>query len=185
MEYIEILTSNARIQTARLVLRPFMVNDKDDVFEYGSDPETLEHLIWEGVTTLNEAEKSIIGYLMKPGVYALELKDTHKCIGGIDLRLDPEHEKAGFGYALNRKYWNQGYMTEALAGVICLCFGRLNLNRIEACHFTGNEGSGRVMQKCGMNWEGISIEGEKVKGVFRDVVHYGLTRGEWQKKSEG
>ena len=70
-------------------------------------------------------------------------------------------------------------MTEALSAVLMLCFEKLELNRVEAGHYVGNEGSGRVMEKCGMELEGIGRQYEKIKGVFRDDVFYGITRDRW------
>ena len=56
--------------------------------------------------------------------------ETHKCIGCIDIRVVPQHQKARFGFILNRHYWNKGYMTEALSAVISFCFNVLELNRV-------------------------------------------------------
>ena len=47
--------------------------------------------------------------------------------------------------------------------------------------FYTREGSGRVMEKCGMKLEGISKQGDKVKNVFRDVVNYGIVKEDWKK----
>ena len=177
----EILYDNERIETERLILRKSRKNDACDILEYGSDEETVKYLDWVGVKTAAEALEGIINYhWSNPGMWVIELKKNHKCIGSIDLRIKPEHEKSEFGYVLNRKYWNNGYMTEALSAVIKLCFAELDLNRVEAFHYVGNEGSGRVMQKCGMKFEGVSEQGLKVKDIFRDVVHYGMTKEYWQ-----
>ncbi|MCL2608715.1 MAG: GNAT family N-acetyltransferase [Treponema sp.] len=178
--YLEILYDNERLQTPRLVLRKFRREDAADFFEYGSDEETLRFLIWEGVKTQDEARAGIVEYFWAaPGRFALELKSEGKCIGSLDLRIDAKHEKAGFGYAMNRNYWGKGYMTEALTAVLELSFERLELNRVEATFYVGNEGSGRVMEKCGMEREGIGRQEVKVKGVFRDTVHCGITRERW------
>ena len=178
--YKEVLYNNETLFTPNLILRKFKKEDAPDVFEYGSDSETLEHLIWEGLKTIEDAKTSIFDhYLSRTGIFAIELKENKKCIGCIDFRLQPEHEKAGFGYVLNRQYWGKGYMTEALSAVLTLLFEELQLNRVEATHYTGNEGSGRVMAKCGMEFEGIGKSKEKIKGIFRDVVHYGITREQW------
>ena len=96
--------------------------------------------------------------------------------------MTPEHDRASFGYVLNRSYWGNGYMTEALSSVLRLCFEKLELNRVEADHYAGNEGSGKVMQKTGMKLEGVAKQQVKVKGVFHDVAHYGITREEWRSK---
>ena len=36
------------------------------------------------------------------------------------------------------------------------------------------------MAKCGMKFEGIGIQELKVKGVYQDAVHYGITKEMWQ-----
>ncbi len=177
---LEVLYNNQELDTPRLLLRKFRKDDAEGVYAYASDPEAVRFLIWDGVKTLEEARQSIFQYSMsRPGIYAMELKETGGMIGAIDLRLEEEHEKAGFGYVLARPYWGRGLMTEALTALIALCFEKLELNRVEAVHYVGNEGSGRVMQKCGMAREGVGIQEVKVKGVFRDVVHYGMTREAW------
>ena len=176
----EILYDNETLPSERITLRKFKAEDAPDILEFGSDEETLEYLIWEGVKTIDEAKASIFDYYWsRPGIFAIELKKNKKCIGGIDLRLEEEHEKAGFGYVLNRRYWGNGYMTEALSAVLKLCFEKLDLNRVEATHYVGNEGSGKVMQKCGMELEGTRKQAEKIKGIFRDIVHYGITKKAW------
>jgi len=178
--YKEVLYDNEVLETSRLILRKFKKCDVGDILEYGSDPETLKYLEWEGVTTTSEAMQGIVDYYWStPGIFAIELKENKKCIGCIDLRLIPEHEKSGFGYVLNRAYWNLGYMTEALSAVLALCFEKLELNRVESNFYAGNEGSGHVMKKCGMEFEGVSKQELKVKGVFHDVNRYGITKERW------
>lgn len=72
-------------------------------------------------------------------------------------------------------------MTEALLTILSFCFENLELNRVEATHYVGNEGSGKVMEKCGMKQEGIGMKEVKIKGVFHDVVHYGIIKENWTK----
>ncbi len=177
--YNDIMRENPEIETNRLLLRKFDIKDKEAVLAYGSDEQTLKYLIWTGINKLAEAENVITVYYSRPGIYALELKEIHQCIGCIDIRIEPQHEKASFGYILNRDFWNHGYMTEALKAILELCFTKLELNRVEASHYVGNEGSGRVMQNSGMRFEGVSVQQVKIKGIFQDVVHYGITKSQW------
>ena len=180
----EVLYDNERIETERLILRKAKKSDANDMLEYASDEDTVKYLDWAGAKTLDELVKGIVDFhWSNPGIWAIELKEAHKCIGTIDVRIKPEHEKCEFGFVLNRNYWNKGYMTESLSTIIKLCFDRLELNRVEAFHYVGNEGSGRVMQKCGMIHEGVSEQGFKIKGVFRDVVRYGVTKEQWYSHS--
>lgn len=60
-----------------------------------------------------------------------------------------------------------------------LAFAKLKLNRVESTHYAGNETSGRVMQKCGMIYEGTGVKEVKIKGVFHDVVHYAILKDDW------
>ena len=178
--YIEVIYDNQIIHTERLIIRKFKKEDATDMLEYGSDPEVLKYLVWEGITTIQEAITAIVEYHWeKPSNYAIELKDNNKCIGAIDLRIKPTHEKASFGYVLNRHYWGKGYMTEALTAILHLAFDKLELNRVEAGHYGDNKGSGRVMEKSGMLLEGKSPKSEKIKGVFHDLVHYGIIKQHW------
>ena len=178
--YTEVIYDNQIINTERLILRKFRKEDAVDMLEYGSDPEVLKYLIWEGIKTIDEALVAIVEYHWeKPSNYAIELKENNKCIGGIDLRIKPAHEKASFGYVLNRFYWGKGYMTEALTAILHLAFDKLELNRVEGGHYVGNEGSGKVMEKSGMLLEGKSPRSEKIKGVFQDLVHYGIIKEHW------
>ena len=178
--YNEILRENSTIETNRLILRPFSMKDVQDVFLYASDDSVTKYLTWPPHTDISQTEKVVKKfYLDKPGFFAVELKSERKCVGCIELRICAEHDKASFGYVLNRRYWNKGYMTEALKTIIDLAFSKIGLNRIESTHYVGNEGSGRVMQKCGMRCEGKALQEVKIKGIFYDVVHYAILREDW------
>jgi ribosomal-protein-alanine N-acetyltransferase len=177
---LEVLYDHETLTTERLLLRKFRKADAADVLAYGSDPQTLQYLVWNGAHTLEEAANAIVSYYWsKPGIYAIALKESRQCIGCLDLRLEAEHEKASFGYVLARPHWGKGYMTEALSAVLGLCFDALGLNRVESTHYLGNGASGRVMQKCGMLLEGVGRQEVKIKGVFHDVAHYGITKEQW------
>lgn len=63
--------------------------------------------------------------------------------------------KAGFGYVLAKKFWNQGLMTEAATPIVQALLTREEIYRIEAVHDLDNPASGRVMEKLGMQFEGV------------------------------
>lgn len=178
-DWEEVLTRTNELEAERIILRRFALEDAEAVLEYASDEQTVEYLVWDGIKTIGEAQEAISGYYTENhGVFAISLKENGKCIGCIDLRPIPEHDKASFGYVLNRKYWNNGYMTEALKTLLQFAFQTLGVNRVESTHYIGNEGSGRVMEKCGMIREGVFRQELRIKGVFRDVAHYGVLRDE-------
>jgi len=70
--YNEVLYENETIETKNLILRKFKKSDAPDLLEYASDPQTVEHLVWPGVTTIEEARTAIYNYYWsKPGTYAI------------------------------------------------------------------------------------------------------------------
>lgn len=175
-----VLQDNQVLESDRLILRPFKLSDVEDVFLYASDDVVTRYLRWSPHKDTSETEQSLRKHFInKPGVFAITLKKDNKCIGCIELRVVIEHDKASFGYVLNREYWSKGYMTEALNLVLDLAFAKLKLNRVESTHYVGNEASGRVMAKCGMKYEGQGIQEVKIKDKYHDVVHYAILRDDW------
>lgn len=168
-----------RLETKRLILRPFTEKDVKDVYEYARDPEVTEYLIWEPHSTEEETAEIIESLYTGEGFFALEEKSLKKCIGCFEFRVIPQHQKAGFGCVLNRDFWGKGYMSEALEAVLSLAFNTLKLNRVESTCYRGNAGSGRVMEKCGMSFEGTGSDELFIKGRFVDVHHYGITQKEY------
>ncbi len=93
------------LESRRLILRPFSLNDTEDVFEYTSDKRVTRFLTWEPLKHPEQAEKVVKELIRgRTGAYAIELKSENKCIGCIELRVDSELRKASIGYILNRRY---------------------------------------------------------------------------------
>jgi ribosomal-protein-alanine N-acetyltransferase len=79
---------------------------------------------------------------------------------------------------LGEKFWNHGYMSEALFKVIDFLFETTDVNRIEAEHDTKNSNSGKVMAKAGMTFEGVLREaGYNNQGIV-DVAYYSILRSD-------
>lgn len=83
------------------------------------------------------------------------LKETNQLIGNIAVVEDKIKTKTKVtGYVLGEDFWHDGYMSEALTKVIDYLFETTDVNRIEAEHDVNNPGSGQVMRKSGMTFEG-------------------------------
>ena len=183
LDYNKIFDENKILEGERIFLRPFTLKDKRDVYEYAGSEKVTKYLTWEKINSLEKAESIILDiYRRRKGIFAIEHKAEQKCIGCIDLRIESSDCKASFGYVLNESYWNKGYMTEALKMILDLAFNKLKLNRLEATHYAGNEGSGRVMEKCGMIYEGTVREETLIKGIYHDVKHYGILKRDYKGK---
>lgn len=176
------------LSTPRLVLRKLRPEDAADVFDYASDPEVAREVTWEAHRSMEDS-RGFIAYSMgryerkEPCDWGLVLKENGKLIGTCGfLWWKPEHAKAEAGYALSRKYWGRGLMSEALAAVIDFAFDRMELNRLELrCNET-NTGSERVMQKNGCKFEGLFREAVFEKGRFKSLKYYSLLRSDRAKR---
>lgn len=175
-----------RIETERLVLRKMTMADAADIYEYGKDPEVARHVLWDAYRNVGEA-KQYLRYIQRqyrmgdPSSWGIELKETGRLIGTIGFMWwNRNYRSAEVGYSLSRDCWNKGLMTEALRAVIRFGFEEMNLNRIEAQHETGNPASGRVMEKVGMQKEGVLRSRLFNKGRYVDVALYAILRREFR-----
>ncbi|MFO0705534.1 MAG: GNAT family protein [Nitrospira sp.] len=111
--------------------------------------------------------------------FAVTVAQDGTLIGSIGLEIAREHRQARLGYWLGVDYWRQGFATEAVQAVLVYGFERLDLNRIYAPHFSGNEASGRVLRKVGMTHEGRMRKHYLRFGTFVDLELYGILKREF------
>ncbi|MFL5567923.1 MAG: GNAT family N-acetyltransferase, partial [Gemmatimonadaceae bacterium] len=91
-----------------------------------------------------------------------------------------EHRRAELGYWIALDCWNRGYATEAAERIIDFGFETLGLHRIEARHFVRNPASGRVMQKLGMQQEGVERDWAIKWNCFETLALYSILEPEWR-----
>ena len=140
------------IETERLTLSPIKEIDYEDICEYGCDEETGEYMIYWPKTKeeirafINDCISSMS--LESPTWYefVIRLNKTSKVIGNISLII--KDSEAEIGWISNKKYWNNGYMSEAVNAVINNAFNNLSICKIVATCTDKNIGSYRVMEKC-------------------------------------
>jgi [ribosomal protein S5]-alanine N-acetyltransferase len=78
------------------------------------------------------------------------------------------------GYCIGKKYWNKGITSEALSVLIKFFFEEVGINRIESRHDTNNPNSGKVMEKCGMKYEGLMRQADRNNQGIGDTIYYGI-----------
>ncbi len=101
-------------------------------------------------------------------------------VGAMGAEIDQTHRHAEIGFWIGQPFWGRGYCTAALVSMIRVCFGELHLHRVHAHHFLRNAASGRVMQKAGMQREGLLREHVLKNGRYDDIVIFGLLEREWR-----
>lgn len=173
------------LETDRLLLRGFSVNDLNDIFEYASDSDVNTFMPWDTHKSIGETkeflEKSKETFEKSDNIdWGIELKNEKKIVGGITIRKWNNENLCGdIGYALSKKYWNMGIMTEALKIVIQFGFEKLCVNRIEAHCDENNIASYKVMEKAGMKYEGTLREKVFVKNKFVNMRFYSILKDEY------
>ena len=147
------------IKTNRLILRKYELTDADDMFcNWVTDPEVSRFWGWRPHKNIDETKSLLVGWIEeydKIDTYhwIIESKEKSEAIGYIYLNeFDDINECASVHFALSRKFWNQGIMTEACKAVLNFAFSVLCVKKINTRHHIDNPASGAVMLKCGMQY---------------------------------
>ncbi|MFA5805745.1 MAG: GNAT family protein [Melioribacteraceae bacterium] len=181
------LTEIPIIETERLILRKITVDDVNDIFEYASIPDVTIFVLWathktklDSINFVKFADEQFNNNISL--IWGIVIKSEKKLIGSIELRgWNTIHKCGDVGYTISKKYWNKGYVSEAMKAVIKFGFEILHLNRIEAHCEEENIGSWKVIVKCGMKYEGTLREKVFIKERFRSMKMYSILKKEWKK----
>ena len=148
-----------RIETKRLVLRIPRLSDVRTIFDtYTHDPEVTRYLMWRPHTHIDETQQFLVGCLDawengKRFPYVITLKGADDAIGMIDFHI--HGSTVGLGYMIARPHWGRGYTPEAVQAVIEWAFSQPLIYRVNATCDVENVASARVMEKAGMQREGL------------------------------
>ena len=151
--------TNIRIETDRLILRPWRESDLADLNEYASVPGVGEMAGWSAHKSMDESRTILEMFIREKKTLALELKETGKVIGSMGLEPCSsvcvwKFWKKGreVGYVLSKDYWGRGLMPEAVKAVMNHCFEQLGYDYLTCAHFMDNRQSRRVIEKCGFRF---------------------------------
>ena len=149
--------TNTRIETPRLILRPWRENDLADFNEYASVDGVGQMAGWLPHKSMEESKMILDMFMADKNTLALELKENGKVIGSIGLEDIDFPDDRGMqgrevGYALSKTYWGKGLMPEAVKAVIDYCFEKLHYDWLTCGHFVWNTQSCRVVEKCGFRY---------------------------------
>jgi RimJ/RimL family protein N-acetyltransferase len=171
-----------KMETERIILRPWHDDDAEVLFKYASDPDVGPRAGWPPHQSVEESLHIIRTIFHSDHIWAIEWKETGEPIGCIgyyaygESNIDIGKNDAETGYWIAKPYWNQGICTEALNLVIDYCFHEKGFQTLWCDFFIDNPASGRVMEKCGfydtgkMNWCSHLYRGDErpVKIMKRD-----------------
>ena len=172
---------NVKLETKRLILRYMNANDTHDIFiNINHDKDVLKYFLDKYCDSEDEMTLSrTISYCLenKRYLFAIELKDTHEVIGMILQCSTPDRyfKASEIGFAIGKKYWNKGYTTEAFQAMISFCFD-IGIHKVVASHIVENIASKRVIEKCGLIYEGRRKDDIFYHDTYYDVDYYYLIK---------
>lgn len=175
-----------RLETDRLILRRFVSEDAAAMYKnWASDEEVTKFLTWP-----THSSQEVSQMVLKDWVksydsesyyqWAIVLKDNgDEPIGSISVvDMKEDISMAHTGYCIGRRWWHKGVTSEALKAVMDFLFDVVDVNRIEARHDPRNPNSGKVMEKCGMKYEGTLRSSDRNNQGICDACYYALLKSE-------
>jgi len=177
---MELLThkGTALLETERLTLRRFTMDDAEAMFHnWANDLRVSEYMSWEPHPNAECTRELLADWIREYENenhyhWCMEYKAIGEVVGSIGVESIDEKALCGsIGYSLGHAMWGKGLMPEALRAVLRFLFAEVGFYRIQATHDVRNPKSGRVMEKCGMQYKGQSA----------DCKQYAILRPDFEK----
>jgi len=149
------------LQTQRLLLRQFAVDDAEFILTLLNEPSFLRYIGDKKVRNLDDARQYILNGPVASyerngfGLYLVELRDSQTPIGMCGLLKREELADPDIGFALLSDFWNKGFAFEASTVVLNDARERLKLQRILAITSLDNDASINLLQQLGFTFEGL------------------------------
>jgi len=174
------------ISTSRLNLKVISKEDIENIHKLHSFPEVCEFNTTKIPEDLKETRNLVEPYILeqqkiprKYYAFSISMKATDEFIGiaGITLSLDKFNTGEVY-FELMPDYWNNGYATEVCMWLISFGLNDLNLHRVEANTDSDNINSMRVLEKSGMQKEGLRRKVLPIHGKWKDGFLYAIVETE-------
>ena len=147
------------LETERLILRPVKEDDVTAIFDcWMQDEDVSRYMCWKASSDINEAKEFVsfeLGNLENDewNRVIIELKESGEVIGTCLIFYNDEEDNWDISYNLGKKYWGNGYTSEAMTQVMDYAKESLEIKECIAVHAVENPASGRVMEKLGFQYE--------------------------------
>jgi RimJ/RimL family protein N-acetyltransferase len=176
-----------KIKGQKINLRKLRKSDAPFLYQNANDKEVTRYTTLPYPCKLERVQefiKETHPKIRKETAYELgiELKETGQIIGVMSLmHIDPASKNAEAGYWLGKKYWGQGLAKEALKLILEFGFKKLELIRIYARVMHPNIASARLLERCGLKYEGRMRKSTFTNGKWMDDLMYAILREEYKR----
>lgn len=173
--------SQYTLETERLILRHFLVDDAKFMHRWASDKEVTKYLLWYPHTNIKQTEAFIKSVIDKsethPYDWIIVEKSSGIPIGSIGIaKIDEHSHKCEVGYCLAKAYWQKGFASEALSAVLSFMLNTEGFKEVYATHDIDNPNSGKVMQKSGMTYYNTDKIYNPIKDEYITVHFYKIQK---------
>ncbi|HEX6358596.1 GNAT family protein [Actinophytocola sp.] len=175
------------IATERLLLRPFTMDDLDDVWAYQRLPQVAQYMLW-AARDREESRVSLEQMVSENGLtddgdyltLAVSVTGTSTVIGHVELGLvSLENLQGEIGYVFHPDSHGKGFATEATRQMLRLGFEEMGLHRITGRCSAQNTASAKLMTRLGMRQEAHFVDCRRVDGEWREELVFAILRREW------
>ncbi len=148
-----------KLETDRLILRDIHLEDINEIFHcWMQDEDVSRYMCWKASNDINDAKKFVefeLGNIDNDewNRWMIILKETSEIIGTCLIFFNKEESNWDISYNLGKRFWNMGYISEAMNKVMCYAKETLKISECIAVHAAENPASGRVLQKLGFRYE--------------------------------
>ena len=160
------------LETDRIILRPMKTSDAEEIFNnWATDFDVLKYVRWNAHESINVTREWLAfeeENLENSNSYqwAFVNKGNGEIFGSGGLTYAEERKMFEIGYAIMKKYWNQGFATEFADAMIDFAINCLKQTNIFGKHAKENPASGKVLEKAGFVYYGdveySSFDGQRV-----------------------
>lgn len=147
------------LETNRLLLRRFTLDDIDAYNELGTNPQIIRYVGNQPFASLDVARETLTAAPLKDyatygyGRLACVWKQTGQVIGFCGPKFLPDTGEVDLGYRFLPKFWGMGLATESGRVVIDYARHQLGLPRLVAWVHPDNVASARVLTKLGFSFD--------------------------------
>lgn len=183
-QVINIYKEMPTLETNRLVLRPVVMDDAQDLLEVHGDPEVVKYMPLDEDTP-EKIQKTLIWRIQRqqngdPVPWVMVEKKSNKVLGFCGFyRIDYPRAAGEIMVTLHRAFWGKGYMQEALTKVANYGFTTIGLNRIDVLFYPENKRIVSLCNKAGLRFIGHIPECYYYKGRYWDRLLYTLLKKDW------
>ncbi len=175
------------IITERLILRPPVLADADATYARRRLPEVGRYQDWEMPYTREQAERTTAAAAAMDDIVegkfwnitVVDRAEPDRILGDVGAELRWGGRTGYIGFTFHPDYWGQGYATEAAQALVRHLFEVVGVGRIESSLHPDNPASARVLEACGLTFEGLTRESFWVGDERSDDMLYGMTRTDW------